>query len=143
PPANRRGALPYGRILLRVRRRSRWTRRSATQGTVAPDSPEEGKVAEHPPDIIPNSKNSVCPATGPTAAFRPDRALPLAAARIWWLQRAGYRPAGETSMTSQAQPLFSAPPFAGNAALIFGGAKGIGRSVAHEWARRGAAIAVA
>lgn len=34
-------------------------------------------------------------------------------------------------------------PFAGNAALIFGGAKGIGRAVALEWARRGARIAVA
>lgn len=41
-------------------------------------------------------------------------------------------------MTSQAQP-----PFAGNAALIFGGAKGIGKAVALEWARRGAALAVA
>lgn len=41
-------------------------------------------------------------------------------------------------MTSQAQP-----PFAGNAALIFGGAKGIGRCVALEWARRGASVAVA
>jgi len=34
-------------------------------------------------------------------------------------------------------------PFAGANALIFGGAKGIGRCVAHEWARRGARIAVA
>ena len=41
-------------------------------------------------------------------------------------------------MASQAQP-----PFAGNAALIFGGAKGIGKAVAAEWARRGAAVAVA
>lgn len=41
-------------------------------------------------------------------------------------------------MASQAQP-----PFAGNAALIFGGAKGIGKAVALEWAKRGAAVAVA
>jgi NAD(P)-dependent dehydrogenase (short-subunit alcohol dehydrogenase family) len=41
-------------------------------------------------------------------------------------------------MASQAQP-----PFAGNAALIFGGAKGIGKAVALEWASRGAAVAVA
>jgi NAD(P)-dependent dehydrogenase (short-subunit alcohol dehydrogenase family) len=41
-------------------------------------------------------------------------------------------------MTSQAQS-----PFAGNAALIFGGAKGIGKAVALEWAQRGAAVAVA
>ena len=41
-------------------------------------------------------------------------------------------------MTLQAQD-----PFAGNAALLFGGAKGIGRCVALEWARRGAAVAVA
>ncbi len=34
-------------------------------------------------------------------------------------------------------------PFAGANALIFGGAKGIGRAVALEWARRGARIAVA
>lgn len=34
-------------------------------------------------------------------------------------------------------------PFAGAKALIFGGAKGIGRCVALEWARRGASIAVA
>lgn len=34
-------------------------------------------------------------------------------------------------------------PFAGNAALIFGGAKGIGRCVALEWARRGARLAIA
>lgn len=39
-------------------------------------------------------------------------------------------------MTQQA-------PFAGSAALIFGGAKGIGRCVALEWARRGARVAVA
>lgn len=36
-----------------------------------------------------------------------------------------------------------APPFAGANALIFGGAKGIGRAVALEWARRGARLAVA
>jgi NAD(P)-dependent dehydrogenase (short-subunit alcohol dehydrogenase family) len=41
-------------------------------------------------------------------------------------------------MTSQHQL-----PFAGANALIFGGAKGIGRCVAREWARRGASIAVA
>lgn len=35
------------------------------------------------------------------------------------------------------------PPFAAAAALIFGGAKGIGRAVAIEWARRGARVAVA
>jgi NAD(P)-dependent dehydrogenase (short-subunit alcohol dehydrogenase family) len=35
------------------------------------------------------------------------------------------------------------PPFAGARALIFGGAKGIGRCVALEWARRGAQLAVA
>lgn len=34
-------------------------------------------------------------------------------------------------------------PFAGSAALIFGGAKGIGRCVALEWARRGARLAIA
>jgi NAD(P)-dependent dehydrogenase (short-subunit alcohol dehydrogenase family) len=34
-------------------------------------------------------------------------------------------------------------PFAGAHALIFGGAKGIGRSVALEWARRGAKLAIA
>ena len=34
-------------------------------------------------------------------------------------------------------------PFAGKTALIFGGAKGIGRAVALEWARRGARLAVA
>lgn len=34
-------------------------------------------------------------------------------------------------------------PFAGASALIFGGAKGIGRAVALEWARRGAKLAVA
>jgi NAD(P)-dependent dehydrogenase (short-subunit alcohol dehydrogenase family) len=35
------------------------------------------------------------------------------------------------------------PPFAGAAALVFGGARGIGRCVSREWARRGARIAVA
>lgn len=34
-------------------------------------------------------------------------------------------------------------PFAGANALIFGGAKGIGKCVSLEWARRGAAVAVA
>jgi NAD(P)-dependent dehydrogenase (short-subunit alcohol dehydrogenase family) len=34
-------------------------------------------------------------------------------------------------------------PFAGANALIFGGAKGIGRAVAMEWARRGASLAIA
>lgn len=34
-------------------------------------------------------------------------------------------------------------PFAGRTALLFGGAKGIGRAIAHEWARRGARIAIA
>jgi NAD(P)-dependent dehydrogenase (short-subunit alcohol dehydrogenase family) len=34
-------------------------------------------------------------------------------------------------------------PFAGANALIFGGAKGIGRAVALEWARRGASVAIA
>lgn len=34
-------------------------------------------------------------------------------------------------------------PFAGATALIFGGAKGIGRCVALEWARRGAKLAIA
>lgn len=34
-------------------------------------------------------------------------------------------------------------PFAGAKALIFGGAKGIGKAVALEWARRGAHVAVA
>jgi NAD(P)-dependent dehydrogenase (short-subunit alcohol dehydrogenase family) len=34
-------------------------------------------------------------------------------------------------------------PFAGANALIFGGAKGIGRAVALEWARRGASLAIA
>lgn len=41
-----------------------------------------------------------------------------------------------TSTTHQA-------PFAGANALIFGGAKGIGRCVSLEWARRGARLAVA
>jgi NAD(P)-dependent dehydrogenase (short-subunit alcohol dehydrogenase family) len=41
-------------------------------------------------------------------------------------------------MTSQHQP-----PFAGANALIFGGAKGIGKCVSLEWARRGANVAVA
>lgn len=35
------------------------------------------------------------------------------------------------------------PPFADTTALIFGGAKGIGKAVALEWARRGARVAVA
>lgn len=35
------------------------------------------------------------------------------------------------------------PPFADATALIFGGAKGIGRGVALDWARRGARVAVA
>jgi NAD(P)-dependent dehydrogenase (short-subunit alcohol dehydrogenase family) len=35
------------------------------------------------------------------------------------------------------------PPFAGANALIFGGAKGIGRCVSLEWARRGARLAIA
>lgn len=34
-------------------------------------------------------------------------------------------------------------PFEGASALIFGGAKGIGRAVAIEWARRGAKVAIA
>ena len=34
-------------------------------------------------------------------------------------------------------------PFAGASAIIFGGAKGIGKAVALEWARRGASVAVA
>jgi NAD(P)-dependent dehydrogenase (short-subunit alcohol dehydrogenase family) len=34
-------------------------------------------------------------------------------------------------------------PFARRNALLFGGAKGIGRAIAHEWARRGARLAVA
>lgn len=34
-------------------------------------------------------------------------------------------------------------PFAGKNALIFGGAKGIGRAVAIEWAKRGASLAIA
>jgi len=34
-------------------------------------------------------------------------------------------------------------PFAGAAALIFGGAKGIGKAVAQDWARRGARVAIA
>ena len=34
-------------------------------------------------------------------------------------------------------------PFAGASAIIFGGAKGIGKAVALEWARRGAQVAIA
>lgn len=34
-------------------------------------------------------------------------------------------------------------PFSGAGALLFGGAKGIGRAVAREWARRGARVAIA
>lgn len=34
-------------------------------------------------------------------------------------------------------------PFAGANALVFGGAKGIGKAVALEWARRGASVAIA
>ena len=34
-------------------------------------------------------------------------------------------------------------PFAGAHALIYGGAKGIGRAVAMEWARRGARLSIA
>jgi NAD(P)-dependent dehydrogenase (short-subunit alcohol dehydrogenase family) len=34
-------------------------------------------------------------------------------------------------------------PFAGASALIFGGAKGIGKAVAFEWARRGCSLAIA
>lgn len=34
-------------------------------------------------------------------------------------------------------------PFAGASAIIFGGAKGIGKAVALEWARRGARVAIA
>lgn len=34
-------------------------------------------------------------------------------------------------------------PFSGSSALIFGGAKGIGKAVALEWARRGARVAIA
>jgi len=37
----------------------------------------------------------------------------------------------------------SGPPFTGANALIFGGAKGIGKAVAKEWARRGARLAIA
>ncbi len=37
----------------------------------------------------------------------------------------------------------TANPFAGASVLIFGGAKGIGRAVALEWARRGARLALA
>lgn len=37
----------------------------------------------------------------------------------------------------------SSPPFAGANALVFGGAKGIGKAVAKEWARRGARLAIA
>jgi NAD(P)-dependent dehydrogenase (short-subunit alcohol dehydrogenase family) len=37
----------------------------------------------------------------------------------------------------------SSPPFAGASALIFGGAQGIGRGVALEFARRGARVAIA
>jgi NAD(P)-dependent dehydrogenase (short-subunit alcohol dehydrogenase family) len=40
-------------------------------------------------------------------------------------------------------PDYATAPFAGSNALIFGGAKGIGRAVALEWARRGACVAVA
>jgi NAD(P)-dependent dehydrogenase (short-subunit alcohol dehydrogenase family) len=34
-------------------------------------------------------------------------------------------------------------PFAGANALLFGGAKGIGKAVALEWAKRGARLAIA
>jgi NAD(P)-dependent dehydrogenase (short-subunit alcohol dehydrogenase family) len=45
---------------------------------------------------------------------------------------------GEADMTGAA-----CAPFSGANALIFGGAKGIGRAVAMEWARRGARLAIA
>jgi NAD(P)-dependent dehydrogenase (short-subunit alcohol dehydrogenase family) len=43
-------------------------------------------------------------------------------------------------MKTSAVPGFD---FQGNSALIFGGAKGIGRAVSLDWARRGTHIAVA
>jgi NAD(P)-dependent dehydrogenase (short-subunit alcohol dehydrogenase family) len=44
----------------------------------------------------------------------------------------------EKSMSDSAEV-----PFAGRNALLFGGAKGIGKAVAREWARRGARLAIA
>lgn len=46
-------------------------------------------------------------------------------------------------MTRDSSVMSSEAPFAGSAALIFGGAKGIGGAVAHEFARRGARVAIA
>jgi NAD(P)-dependent dehydrogenase (short-subunit alcohol dehydrogenase family) len=46
-------------------------------------------------------------------------------------------------MTTQTATVASQPPFEGRAALIYGAAKGIGRAVALEFARRGARIAIA
>lgn len=40
-------------------------------------------------------------------------------------------------------PETATTPFAGRNALLFGGAKGIGRAIALEWAGRGARVAVA
>lgn len=40
-------------------------------------------------------------------------------------------------------PETSTAPFSGRTALLFGGAKGIGKAIALEWARRGARVAVA
>ena len=46
-------------------------------------------------------------------------------------------------MTTETSARFGQPPFDNKAALIYGAAKGIGRAVALEFARRGARVAIA
>jgi NAD(P)-dependent dehydrogenase (short-subunit alcohol dehydrogenase family) len=60
-----------------------------------------------------------------------------------WEKKETQMPVGRDKRESDVESRNQEPPFAGNSALIFGGAKGIGRAVALEWARRGARLAVA